>query len=99
MNKYAVNDVLDRVWNDSGYESAEESDKDYTDEYESKQHDVSSASEEEPNKDGPDGNSSADDAQKKTLLHHEREIREQFVNGWHRPPQDIHWLTWNSSEH
>lgn len=44
-------------------ECAEESDEDYSDECESSEHtNVSSASEEEPDEDGPDGNNSADDA-------------------------------------
>jgi len=43
-------------------ECAEESDEDYSDECESSEHNVSCASEEEPDEDGPDGNSSADDA-------------------------------------
>jgi len=43
-------------------ECAEESDEDYSNECESSEHNVSSASEEEPDEDGPNGNSSADDA-------------------------------------
>ena len=43
MSNYTVNDVADRVWNDSGDESAEESDEDYSDECESSEHDASSA--------------------------------------------------------
>ena len=53
MSRYTVNDVLDRVWNDSGFEEDisdnefdEESDEDYRDESECSGHNVSSASEE-----------------------------------------------------
>ena len=42
-------------------ECAEESDEDYSDECESSEHSVSCVSEEEPDEDGPEGNSSADD--------------------------------------
>ena len=40
MSNYTVNDVVDRVWNDSGDESAKESDEDYSDECESSEHDA-----------------------------------------------------------
>ena len=85
MSNYTVNDVLDRVWNDSGDESAEESD-DYSDECESSEYDASSASEEEQDEDIPDRNSSADGAEDGPPPKRQRNRRAAVpVRQWVRP--------------